>query len=102
MARAKIDAIDSRILEMLQRNADLLIADLAEAAGLSQTQRWWRVHRLKEAGVIKGHVTLLDRHQLNVAVTVFLLCARARTRRPGSTVSRGRSRWSPRWWSSTG
>lgn len=73
MARAKIDSIDCRILELLQRNADLLIADLAEAVGLSQTPCWRRVQRLKEAGVIKGNVTLLDRHQLNVAVTVFVM-----------------------------
>lgn len=73
MARAKIDSIDCRILELLQRNADLLIADLAEAVGLSPTPCWRRVQRLKESGVIKGNVTLLDRNQLNVGVTVFVM-----------------------------
>lgn len=73
MAKAKIDAIDCRILELLQRNADQQMSDLAEAVGLSQTPCWRRVQRLKEAGVIKGNVTLLDRHRLNVGVTVFVM-----------------------------
>jgi Lrp/AsnC family transcriptional regulator len=73
MAKAKIDAIDCRILELLQRNADLQMSDLAEAVGLSQTPCWRRVQRLKEAGVIKGNVTLLDRHRLNLGVTVFVM-----------------------------
>ncbi|MCX2863722.1 Lrp/AsnC family transcriptional regulator [Paucibacter sp. PLA-PC-4] len=72
MAKAKIDSIDCKILEQLQRNADLQISDLAEAVGLSQTRCWRWVQRLKEASVIKGNVTLLDLHQLNVGVTVFV------------------------------
>ncbi len=73
MAKPKIDAIDCKILELLQRNADLQMAELAQAVGLSQTPCWRRVQRLKAAGVIQGNVMLLDRHQLNVGVTVFVM-----------------------------
>lgn len=73
MAKPKIDAIDCKILDLLQRNADLQMAELAQAVGLSQTPCWRRVQRLKAAGVIQGNVMLLDRHQLNVGVTVFVM-----------------------------
>lgn len=72
MASTKIDAIDCKILDALQADADVQMADLAETVGLSTTPCWRRVQRLKEAGVIKGNVTLLDRDQLNVGVTVFV------------------------------
>ena len=73
MAKPKIDAIDCKILDLLQRNADLQMSELAQAVGLSQTPCWRRVQRLKAAGVIQGNVMLLDRHQLNVGVTVFVM-----------------------------
>lgn len=73
MGNLKIDSIDCKILELLQRNADLQMADLAEAVGLSQTPCWRRVQRLKAAGVIRSNVSLLDRHKLNVGVTAFVM-----------------------------
>ena len=68
----KIDSIDKRLLEKLQQDADIPIADLASALGLSQTSCWRRIQRLKEAGVITRNVALLDRNHTNVSVTVFV------------------------------
>ncbi|MET1116362.1 MAG: Lrp/AsnC family transcriptional regulator [Comamonas sp.] len=68
----KIDSVDRRLLEKLQQNADIPIADLAAEMSLSQTSCWRRIQRLKEAGVITRNVALLDRHHANVSVTVFV------------------------------
>ncbi len=72
MANPKIDSIDRKILELLQQNADLQIAELEDQVGLSQTSCWRRVQRLKELGVIKRGVMLVDREKINVGVTVFV------------------------------
>jgi len=68
----KLDSIDRKLLALLQENAELQVAELAEAVGLSQTPCWRRVQRLKEAGVITRNVMLVDRHKVNVGVTVFV------------------------------
>lgn len=67
-----MDSIDRKLLEQLQRNADVQVADLAAQVGLSQTSCWRRIQRLKEAGVITRNVALVDRHKANVGVTVFV------------------------------
>ncbi|OWQ86969.1 ArsR family transcriptional regulator [Roseateles aquatilis] len=72
MAKTKLDSIDRKILELLQRDATIQVADLAEAVGLSQTPCWRRVQRLKEAGVITRNVMLVDPKKVNVGVTVFV------------------------------
>ena len=68
----KLDAIDRRLLEMLQLNCDTPIAELATAVQLSTTPCWRRVQRMKEAGVITAHVALVDPKSVNVGVTVFV------------------------------
>lgn len=68
----KLDSIDRKLLALLQENGERQVADLAEAVGLSQTPCWRRVQRLKEAGVITRNVMLVDRHKVNVGVTVFV------------------------------
>lgn len=72
MVATKLDAIDVKILALVQRNSDLQVADLAQTVGLSQTACWRRLQRLRESGVIKGNVSLVDRHQVNAGVTVFV------------------------------
>ncbi|MGE1003701.1 Lrp/AsnC family transcriptional regulator [Ralstonia pseudosolanacearum] len=68
----KLDSIDAKILEALQVDATMPIADLASQVGLSQTPCWRRVQKLKEAGVITQTVMLVDRNKVNVGVTVFV------------------------------
>jgi Lrp/AsnC family transcriptional regulator len=68
----KLDAIDRKLLEMLQLNCDMPIAELAAAVQLSTTPCWRRVQRMKDAGVITGHVALVDPKSVNVGVTVFV------------------------------
>ena len=72
MAKIKLDAIDRKILELLQLDAGRQIAELASEVGLSQTPCWRRIQRLKEAGVITRNVMLVDPRKVNVGVTVFV------------------------------
>jgi len=68
----KLDAIDRKLLEMLQLDCDIPIAELAAAVQLSTTPCWRRVQRMKDAGVITGNVALVDPKSVNVGVTVFV------------------------------
>ncbi len=68
----KLDAIDVRILDILQQDAEQQVAQIAEAVGLSTTPCWRRIQRLKEAGVITRQVALVDARKVNVGVTVFV------------------------------
>lgn len=61
-----LDAVDAKILDLVQRDAGLSVAEIAERVGLSSSPCWRRIKRLEEAGVIKGRVTLLDRQELGL------------------------------------
>lgn len=72
MAGMKLDAIDLRILDILQHDAEQQVAEIAQQVGLSTTPCWRRIQRLKAAGVITRQVALLDAQKINVGVTVFV------------------------------
>lgn len=67
-----MDRIDRRILELLQKNAQLSTAEIAEQVGLSTTPCWRRIQRLEESGVIARRVALLDRSKINLGTDVFI------------------------------
>ncbi|ALM87333.1 Lrp/AsnC family transcriptional regulator [Bordetella sp. N] len=67
-----MDAIDRKIIAILQDNAETPIQVIAEQVNLSTTPCWRRVQKLKEQGVIRKHVALCDPVMLNVGVTVFI------------------------------
>lgn len=67
-----MDRIDLRILELLQRDAAMPMADLAGEVGLSSTPCWRRVRRLETDGVIRSRVALLDPERINLGTTVFV------------------------------
>ena len=56
----KLDSIDRKILDVLQRDASVQVSELAAEVGLSTTPCWRRVQRLKESGVITRNVMLVD------------------------------------------
>jgi DNA-binding Lrp family transcriptional regulator len=67
----ELDPIDLKILDLLQRDASLSIADVAERVGLSSSPCWRRIERLKKTGIITGQVTLLDHEKLGLGFEVF-------------------------------
>lgn len=67
-----LDAIDVQILDLLQQDASLSIADMAERVGLSSSPCWRRIERLKKSGVIIGQVALLDRERIGLGFEVMV------------------------------
>lgn len=72
MPSGQLDAFDRRILALLQRDASMPIAAIAEKVGLSSSPCWRRIQRLEEEGYISRRVALLDPVRMNVGVTVFV------------------------------
>lgn len=62
----ELDAIDTKILELIQADAALSVAEIAERVGLSSSPCWRRIKRLEEAGIITKRVTLLDTQKLGL------------------------------------
>ena len=67
-----LDAIDKRILAIVQVDASLAIGEIAHRVGLSQTPCWKRLQRLEQTGVIKRRIAVLDPAKLGLGVTVFV------------------------------
>jgi len=67
-----MDIIDRKLLELLQQDATMPIAELAQRVNLSQTPCWKRLQRLKDTGVIRAQVALCDARKLGVGTTVFV------------------------------
>lgn len=55
-----LDAVDVRIVTLLQDDATLSHADLAERVGASSASCWRRVKALEAAGVLRRTVRLVD------------------------------------------
>lgn len=72
MARAKLDDADLRILDVLQEEATLSVANIAQRANMSHNACWRRIKRLEEEGIITQRVTLLDAAKLGLDLTVFV------------------------------
>ncbi len=68
----QIDGIDAKILHLLQGNAALSVADIADKVGLSSSPCWRRIKRMEELGIIKQRVTILDRQKLGLDFEVFV------------------------------
>jgi Lrp/AsnC family transcriptional regulator len=66
-----IDAIDRKILRLLQRDATLTNAALAEQVGASAASCWRRVKALETAGVLGGAVRLVDPRAAGLDVHVL-------------------------------
>ena len=66
------DAIDRKILDILQRDADRPVAEIAGKVGLSQTPCWRRIRRMEDAGLIRRKVAIVDQKLANVPMTVFI------------------------------
>jgi Lrp/AsnC family transcriptional regulator len=68
-----LDPVDARILDLVQQDASLSVAEIAERVGLSPSPCWRRIKRLEDAGVIRKRVTLLDSERLGLAFEVYAM-----------------------------
>ena len=67
-----IDEIDRQIVTLLQQDARLSNAALAEAVGLTSSTVHERVKKLEKKGVIKGYVAVVDAEALGKPITAFI------------------------------
>ena len=68
----RLDAIDRKILMVLQEDASLSVAEIGERVGLSSTPCWKRIQRLEADGVILRRVALVDQNKIGLGITVFV------------------------------
>ncbi|MBD3636417.1 MAG: Lrp/AsnC family transcriptional regulator [Crocinitomicaceae bacterium] len=68
----KIDETDLRILDFLQKNANLTAKELSAKLSLSSTPIYERIKKLEKSGVIRKYVALLDPEKLNKQLMVFI------------------------------
>lgn len=72
MKNAEYDRTDKILLNALQKNSTLSVADLAELAGLSASSCHRRVKLLEANGLITGYSANLDRKALGLANEFFV------------------------------
>jgi len=67
-----IDEIDRQIVTLLQQDARMSNAVLAEKVGLTSSTVHDRVKKLERKGVIKGYVAVVDPERLGKPITAFI------------------------------
>jgi Lrp/AsnC family transcriptional regulator len=67
-----MDAIDRKILAVLQEDAALSVAEIGSRVGLSSTPCWKRIQRLEADGVIQRRVALVDQDAIGLKISVFV------------------------------
>src|SRR4051794_26593617 len=67
-----MDAIDRKILTVLQQDASLSVAEVGNRVGLSSTPCWKRIQKLEAEGVIQRRVAVVDPDRVGLGVTVFV------------------------------
>lgn len=72
MKNIKLDRLDIRILQALQRDGALSNQELAERVGLTAAPCLRRVKQLQDSGIIRTRKVVLDQRLLNLRLTVIL------------------------------
>ena len=67
-----MDAIDRKILAVVQQDSSLSVAEVGQRVGLSSTPCWKRLQRLEADGVIMRRVALIDPEKIGLGITVFV------------------------------
>jgi Lrp/AsnC family transcriptional regulator len=67
----KLTPVDVKILSLLQEDASLTAAEIAERINLSTSPCWRRINRLEKAGLIEKKVALLNAEKLGMGLVVF-------------------------------
>ncbi|SFN85689.1 Lrp/AsnC family transcriptional regulator, regulator of ectoine-degradation genes [Mesorhizobium sp. NFR06] len=72
MAAAKLDPIDLRILDAIQRDGRITKLALAEKVGLSPTPCWMRLRKLEKAGIVAGYHASIAMRAIAPVATVLM------------------------------
>lgn len=72
MTAAKLDAIDLKILDAIQRDGRITKLALAEQVGLSPTPCWMRLRKLEKAGIVSGYHARIAMRTVAPVATVLM------------------------------
>lgn len=67
----ELDPYERKILRVLQDDASLSTAAVAEAVGLSASPCWRRIDRLEREGFIKRRVAIVERRKVGLNAQIF-------------------------------
>lgn len=67
-----MDALDRKILDILQRDCTRSAKDMATELSLTTTPIYERIKKLEKSGIIKQYVALLDANLLGKSIIVFM------------------------------
>lgn len=67
----QLDAIDQNILNLLQDDATLAVKEIAEKVGLSFTPTYERIKNMKQSGIIKKNVVILDAEKAGFEIIAY-------------------------------
>ena len=71
-ANPKLDKVDRKILEILQRNAKITNAQLSKEIGLSPAPTLERVKKLEQSGVIDSYHAKLNTGKIGLGISTFV------------------------------
>ena len=72
MAAAKLDPIDLKILDAIQRDGRITKLALADKVGLSPTPCWMRLRKLEKAGIVSGYHASVAMRLIAPVATVLM------------------------------
>ena len=70
-----MDAINKKLLDLLQKNADMTVQELSQEVHLSTTPCWKRVNQLQKLGFIDKTVSLINRKRVGLNVTAIVFAS---------------------------
>jgi DNA-binding Lrp family transcriptional regulator len=69
----QLDETDRRVVQLLSGDGRLAVSELATRAGISRSNAYQRMTRLRESGVIKSFTVRTDPSMLGLHVTAFII-----------------------------
>jgi Lrp/AsnC family transcriptional regulator, leucine-responsive regulatory protein len=72
MVASRLDEVDARLLDLLQRNGRTAQQELAHAVGLSSPAVGERVRKLEERGIIRRYTAVVEPRAVGRDVTAFI------------------------------
>jgi Lrp/AsnC family leucine-responsive transcriptional regulator len=85
--KIEIDAMDAKILEILQADARTTLAEIGRRVHMSQPAVAERVKRMETAGVITGYHAYVDPAALGYGITAYIRVARRAHETPVEVVA---------------
>jgi Lrp/AsnC family leucine-responsive transcriptional regulator len=71
MGLEQLDAVDVKILSLLQKDSSLSVKEIANKVGLSTSPTYERINRLQREGFILKYVAILDREKIGMGLVVY-------------------------------